>query len=174
MYESLGEAPLLRSISKVSSCFFGPRPWHIEIRHRVQKTSTIDLFGFETLKLKIRRLKLWKPTVIVGGNILGWRRLHPVSITRFIRKNKFKQENKKVTKITKERQTKKTNKNMKNKNINRYKTWPYTRSPLLLSFIGLHREYIRLTSSSSSSSSSSSCIVVIIYWIIITSYDYYY
>ena len=27
------------------------------------KTSTINLFGFETLKLKIRRLKLWKPTV---------------------------------------------------------------------------------------------------------------
>ena len=43
---------------------FGPRPWHIEIRHRVKKTSTINLFGFETLKLKIRRLKLWKPTVI--------------------------------------------------------------------------------------------------------------
>ena len=44
--------------------FFGPRPWHIEIRHRVKKkTSTINLFGFKTLKLKIRRLKLWKPTV---------------------------------------------------------------------------------------------------------------
>ena len=43
--------------------FFGPRPWHIEIRHRVKKTSTINLFGFETLKLKFRRLKLWKPTV---------------------------------------------------------------------------------------------------------------
>ena len=27
-----------------------------------KKTSTINLFGFETLKLKIRRLKLWKPT----------------------------------------------------------------------------------------------------------------
>ena len=40
---------------------FGPRSWHIEIRHRVNKTSTISLFGFETLKLKIRRLKLWKP-----------------------------------------------------------------------------------------------------------------
>ena len=54
---------LLRSISEISSCFFGPRPWHTEIRHRVKKTSTINLFGFETLKLKIRRLKLWKPTV---------------------------------------------------------------------------------------------------------------
>ena len=53
----------IRSISEISSCFFGPRPWHIEIRHRVKKTSTINLFGFETLKLKIRRLKLWKPTV---------------------------------------------------------------------------------------------------------------
>ena len=25
-----------RSISEISSCFFGPRPWHIEIRHRVK------------------------------------------------------------------------------------------------------------------------------------------
>ena len=61
----------LRSISEISSYFFGPRPWHIEIRHRVKKTSTIDLFGFETLKLTIRRLKLWKPTV------------HPVRNPRF-------------------------------------------------------------------------------------------
>ena len=43
--------------------FFGLRPWHIEIRHRVKQISTINLFGFEILKLKIRRLKLWKPTV---------------------------------------------------------------------------------------------------------------
>ena len=28
--------------------FVGPRPWHIEIRHRVKKASTIHLFGFET------------------------------------------------------------------------------------------------------------------------------
>ena len=54
---------MVRSISEISSCFFGPRPWHIEIRHRVKRTSTINLFGFETLELKIRRLKLWKPTV---------------------------------------------------------------------------------------------------------------
>ena len=27
----------VRSISEISSCFFGPRPWHIEIRHRVTK-----------------------------------------------------------------------------------------------------------------------------------------
>ena len=53
----------IRSISEISSCFFGPRPWHIEIRHRVKKTSTINLFGFETLQLRIRRLKLWKSTV---------------------------------------------------------------------------------------------------------------
>ena len=56
-------AGVLRSISEIPSCFFGPRPWHIEIRHSVNKTFTINSFGFETLKLKIRRLKLWKPTV---------------------------------------------------------------------------------------------------------------
>ena len=38
----------------------------LEIRHRVKKPSTINLSGFETLKLKIGRLKLWKPTV---GNV---------------------------------------------------------------------------------------------------------
>ena len=38
----------IRSVSEISSCFFGPRPLHIEIRHRVKKTSTINLFGFET------------------------------------------------------------------------------------------------------------------------------
>ena len=59
-----GGPPWVRSISEISSCFFGPRPWHIEIRHRVKKTPTISSFGFETLKLKIRRLKLWKPTVV--------------------------------------------------------------------------------------------------------------
>ena len=26
-----------RSISEISLCFVGPRPWHIEIRHRVKK-----------------------------------------------------------------------------------------------------------------------------------------
>ena len=41
----------VRSISEMSSCFFGPRPWHIEIRHRIKKTSTTNLFGFETLRL---------------------------------------------------------------------------------------------------------------------------
>ena len=44
----------LRSISEMSCLFLRPRPWHIEIRHRVKKkTSTANLFGFETLKLKI-------------------------------------------------------------------------------------------------------------------------
>ena len=57
----------LRSISEISSCFFGPRPWHIEIWHRVKKTTTMNLFGFETLKSKIRRLKLWKPTALWLG-----------------------------------------------------------------------------------------------------------
>ena len=60
--ESYGRFP------KFHRVFVGSRPWHIEIRHRVKKTSTINLFGFETLKLKIRRLKLWKPTV--AGNYL--------------------------------------------------------------------------------------------------------
>ena len=54
----------VRSISEISSCFVGPRPWHIEVRHRVKQTSAINLFGFGTLKLKIRRLKLWKSTVV--------------------------------------------------------------------------------------------------------------
>ena len=27
----------IRSISEISSCLFGPKPWHIEIRHRVNK-----------------------------------------------------------------------------------------------------------------------------------------
>ena len=39
----------LRSISEISSCFVGPRPWHIEIRHRVKKY-TINVSGFEILK----------------------------------------------------------------------------------------------------------------------------
>ena len=55
---------------KFHRVLFGPRPWHIEIRHRVKQTYTIKLFGFETLKLTIRRLKLWKPTVIVHYSML--------------------------------------------------------------------------------------------------------
>ena len=53
----------VRSASEISSCFFGPRPWHIETRHRVKQIFTINLLGFGILKLKFRRLKLWKPTV---------------------------------------------------------------------------------------------------------------
>ena len=60
-----------RSISEISSCSFGPRPWHIEIRHRVKRTSTTNLFGFETLKLKFRRLKLWKPTASASPAFLS-------------------------------------------------------------------------------------------------------
>ena len=63
----------VRSISEISSCFLGPRPWHIEVRHRVNKTSTINLFGFETLNLKIRRLKLWKPTVYLTSIVITMR-----------------------------------------------------------------------------------------------------
>ena len=33
---------------KFHRVFVGPRPWHIEIRHRVKQISTINLFGFET------------------------------------------------------------------------------------------------------------------------------
>ena len=57
---------------KFHRVFVGPRPWHIGIRHRVKKTSTISLFGFETLKLKFRRLKLWKPTVMGSLRILSF------------------------------------------------------------------------------------------------------
>ena len=43
--------------------FFGSRFWHIEIRYHINKIYTIRLFAFEILKLKIRRLKLWKQIV---------------------------------------------------------------------------------------------------------------
>ena len=49
---------VIRSISEISSCCLGPRPWHIEIRHRVKKTSTIDLFGFETLKIVNSKIEI--------------------------------------------------------------------------------------------------------------------
>ena len=61
----------LRSIYEISSCFFGPTPWHIEIRHRVKQIYTIILFGFEILKLKIRRLKWWKPGVCFESALLS-------------------------------------------------------------------------------------------------------
>ena len=66
---------------KCSSCFFGPRPWHIEIRLRVKKTtSTINLFGFETLVLKTRRLKSWKPTVCVYFDDYGFIACHHIAV----------------------------------------------------------------------------------------------
>ena len=54
----------IRSISEISSCFFGPRPLHIEIRHRVKQKHPQLICSDLRLKLKIRRLKLWKPTVV--------------------------------------------------------------------------------------------------------------
>ena len=54
-----------RSISEISSCFFlGRDPGTLKSDIVSKKTSTINLFGFETLKLTIRRLKLWEPTVV--------------------------------------------------------------------------------------------------------------
>ena len=59
----------LRSISENSSCFLGRDPGTLNSDIVSTKTSTVDLFGFETLKLKIRRLKLWKPTVVLRFRI---------------------------------------------------------------------------------------------------------
>ena len=55
----------MRSISEISSCFLGRRPCTLKSDIVSIKTTTMNLFGFEILKLKIRRLKLWKPTVVV-------------------------------------------------------------------------------------------------------------
>ena len=54
---------LLRSISEIHRVFLGRDPGTLKSDIVSKKTSTINLFGFETLKLKIRRLKLWKATV---------------------------------------------------------------------------------------------------------------
>ena len=48
---------------KVHCVFLGRDPGTLKSDIVSKKTSTMNLFGFETLKLKIRRLKLWKPTV---------------------------------------------------------------------------------------------------------------
>ena len=69
---------LIRPVFRNCIVFFGPRPWHIEIRHRVKQTSTINLLGFETLELTIRRLKLWTPTVV--GDILAKSPMPQVSV----------------------------------------------------------------------------------------------
>ena len=42
-------APGYGRFPKFHRVFVGPRPWRIEIRHRVKTTSTINLSGFETL-----------------------------------------------------------------------------------------------------------------------------
>ena len=66
-------------LPKSRRVFFVPRPWHIEIRHRVEKTSTTNLFGFEALELNIRKLKLWKPTVY-GGHLTHMTNSQPLRI----------------------------------------------------------------------------------------------
>ena len=43
--------------------FLGRDPGTLKSDIVSKNTSTINLFGFETLKLKIQRLKLWKPTI---------------------------------------------------------------------------------------------------------------
>ena len=47
---------------KFHRVFLGRDPGILKSDIVSTKTSTINLFGFETLKLKIRRLKLWTPT----------------------------------------------------------------------------------------------------------------
>ena len=75
-----GRSPSLQDLSRVASdsmscgwcgrfpkfhrVFLGRDPGTLKSDIVSTKTSTINSFGFETLKLKIRRLKLWKPTVI--------------------------------------------------------------------------------------------------------------
>ena len=59
---------LVRSISEISSGFLGRDPGTLKSDIVSKKTSTIKFFGFETLKLKIRSLKLWKPTVGAKNN----------------------------------------------------------------------------------------------------------
>ena len=64
----LGEAPLgpnnpTVSLQNFMFVFLGRDPGTLKSDIVSTKTSTIILFGFETLKFKIRRLKLWKPTV---------------------------------------------------------------------------------------------------------------
>ena len=48
---------------KFHRVFLGRDPGTLNSDIVSTKTSTINSFGFETLKLKIRRLKSWKPTV---------------------------------------------------------------------------------------------------------------
>ena len=55
---------------KFHRVFFGRDPGTLKSDIVSTKTYTLNLFGFETLKLKIRRLKFWKPTV-VGTMLVG-------------------------------------------------------------------------------------------------------
>ena len=48
---------------KFHRVFLGRDPGTLKSDIVLKNNSTMNLFGFETLKLKIRRLKLWKPTV---------------------------------------------------------------------------------------------------------------
>ena len=50
---------------KFHRVFSGRDPGTLKSDIMSQKPSTINLFGFETLKFQIRRLTLWKPTVHV-------------------------------------------------------------------------------------------------------------
>ena len=54
---------LIREDAAISSCFFGRDPGTLKSDIVSKKTSTINMFGLETLKLKLRGSKLWKPTV---------------------------------------------------------------------------------------------------------------
>ena len=56
-------------LPKFHNVFLGRDPGTLK-SEIVKKTFTINLFGFETLKLKIRRLKLWKPTARDRSNAL--------------------------------------------------------------------------------------------------------
>ena len=50
---------------KFHRVFLGRDPGTLKSDIVSKKTSIINLFGCETLKLKIRRLKLWKPTLTI-------------------------------------------------------------------------------------------------------------
>ena len=56
--------PLSGRFPKFHRVFLGRDPGTLKSDIVSKKTSTTNLFGFETLKLKIRRLKLWNPTEI--------------------------------------------------------------------------------------------------------------
>ena len=71
---------------KFHRVFVGPRPWHIEIRHRVKKTSTIDLFGFDT-QIKNSKIEIMETERmscmrnLLGWLRLGWLKIHDIAFT---------------------------------------------------------------------------------------------